>query len=148
MDMELVIQGLAARVYTAVIDIVQQIDPVYEMEPHETRGRKLTQAVAEWILTLTHEELTAAHENREYLPFDRWTLTPDETYDDTAVCMAVQVQLFHALDVAEDLHIDGFALVHGVGNYLLDADDHKHGWLAERAANLLVAYMSDEKEGE
>ena len=44
----------------------------------------------------------------------------------------------HGLEVADAMHIDAYELIHGAGEYLKDADEHKQGWLAERAANLLV----------
>ncbi len=144
MDMDLLKQTLATRIYTAAVDIAQQTHPINKVDAYIDRTKRLTQAVAEWVVSLSAEELAECKKHAEYLSFERWTLKPADDYDDTAICMAVQTQIFHAQAIADHFHIDAYELIHGAGEYLLDADDHKAGWLAERAANLMLAYMPSE----
>ena len=136
MDMELVVQAFAAQMYTAVIDIVQQVDPLTGLPEHAERSKKVTQDVANWLAQLAPEDLTGRVEHNEHLPFDRWL--DSDGYDSTAVCAAVQTRIFDGLEMAEQNGIDGYQLIHQTGLYLQDMDNHKIGWLAERAANLLA----------
>lgn len=138
MDRDLVVQAFAAQVYTAALHIAQQVDPVDGLDAHEKRARQITQDVAEWLLSLSKDDLQQLADTGEYLPFERWMRT-EHGYDDTAVCDAVHTRLFAALTVARESGFDAYEFIHAVGEYLHDADDHKHGWLAERAANLLAA---------
>jgi hypothetical protein len=136
MDMELVVQAFAAQMYTALLDIVQQVDPLTGLPEHAERSKKVVQDVAEWLTDLTPEDLDGMVKYREYLPFDRWL--DADGYDSTAVCAAVQTRIFDGLAMAQQNHLDGYQLIHQTGLYLQDMDTHKIGWLAERAANLLA----------
>lgn len=136
MDMELVVQAFAAQVYTAVLDIVQQVDPLTGLPEHAERSKVVTQGVANWLAQLAPEDLNGMVEHNEHLPFDRWL--DSDGYDSTAVCAAVQTRIFDGLEMAEQNGIDGYQLIHQTGLYLQDMDNHKIGWLAERAANLLA----------
>jgi hypothetical protein len=136
MDMELVVQAFASQMYTSVLDIVQQVDPLTGLPEHAERSKKVVQDVAGWLTSLTPEDLDGMAEHDEYLPFDRWL--DAEGYDTTAVCAAVQIRIFAGLDMTRQFGLDGHQLIHSTGEYLLDMDDHKIGWLAERAANLLA----------
>ncbi len=136
MDMELVVQAFAAQMYAAVLDIVQQVDPLTGLPEHAERSKRVVQDVAGWLTDLTQEDLTGMVEHDEYLPFGRWL--DAEGYDTTAVCAAVQARIFDGLGMARQSGLDGYQLIHLTGLYLLDMDNHKSGWLAERAANLLA----------
>jgi hypothetical protein len=136
MDMELVVQAFAAQMYTAVLDIVQQVDPLTGLPEHAERSKKVLRDVAGWLTDLTPEDLNGMVEHNEHLPFDRWL--DADGYDPTAVCSAAQARIFDGLDMAQQNGIDGYQLIHQTGLYLLDMDNHKIGWLAERAANLLA----------
>lgn len=135
MDMELVVQAFAAQMYTAVLDIAQQVDPLTRLHEHTERSQKITQDVANWLAQLTTEDLDGMT-HHEYLPVTRWM--DADGYDSTAVCAAVQTRIFDGLAMAQQNHLDGYQLIHQTGLYLQDADPHKIGWLAERAANLLA----------
>lgn len=136
MDMEMVVQACAAQMYTAVLDIVHQVDPLTGLPEHAERSKKVVQDVAEWLTDLTPEDLNGMVEHKEYLPFSRWL--DADGYDSTAVCAAVQTRIFDGLAMAQQNHLDGYQLIHQTGLYLQDMDTHKIGWLAERAANLLA----------
>ena len=136
MDMELVVQAFAAQMYAAVLDIVQQVDPLTGLPEHAERSKRVVQDVAGWLTDLTQEDLNGMVEHDEYLPFDNWI--DADGYDTTAVCAAVQARIFDGLDMARQSGLDGYQLIHLTGLYLLDMDNHKIGWLAERAANLLA----------
>jgi hypothetical protein len=136
MDSKLVVQAFAAQMYTAVLDVVQQVDPLTGLDEHAARSKKVVQDVAEWLAGLSPDELAGMSTHNEYLPFDRWLDAED--YDSTAVCSVAQELIFKGLDVARQNGIDGYHLIHQTGLYLQDMDDHKIGWLAERAANLLA----------
>ena len=138
MDTPQVVQAFSVQIYTQVIDVVQQLNPLSDVDQHQDRTQRVVQAVADWLLTITPEELDAMRKTRAYLPFDRWLTADDEDFDTTAVCEVVQKRILHGLEVAEANQIDGFTLIHGAGEYLNTPNDHKQGWLAERAANLLV----------
>ena len=136
MDMELVVQAFASQMYTSVLDIVQQVDPLTGLHEHAERSKRIVQDVAGWLIALTQEDLNGMVEQGEYLPFARWL--DAEGYDTTSVCAAVQARIFDGLDMARQTGIDGYQFIHATGEYLLDMDTHKIGWLAERAANLLA----------
>ena len=138
MDTPQVVQAFAVQIYTQVIDVVQQINPLTDVDQHQDRTQRVIKAVADWMMGITPEELVTMHSTHAYLPFDRWLTTDDEDFDTTAVSEVVQKRILHGLEVAEANQIDGYTLVHGAGEYLDTPNDHKQGWLAERAANLLV----------
>lgn len=140
MDQELVTQAFAAQMYTAVIDVVQQLDPLTGDDAHADRTARVVKDVAGWLEGITPEDLDGMAEHNEYLPWDRWM--PDaEGYDALAVCDAAQLRIFDVLKVAQENHLDAYQLVHGAAVYLSDMTKHKAAWLAERAANLLAAGM-------
>ena len=143
MDMEKVVQAFSAQMYTSVLDVLQQIDPLTDLDPHATRSRLVVHDLADWLVQLTREDLSLMQQTRSYrsyLPQARW-LQEAEGYDATAVCAAAQLRIFAGLDMARQNGIDGYQLIHGTGEYLRGMDDHKTGWLAERAANLLARGM-------
>lgn len=138
--MEKVVQAFSAQMYTSVLDVLQQIDPLTDLDPHATRSRLVVHDLADWLVHLTPDDLSLMQQTRSYLPQDRW-LQDSENYDATAVCAAAQTRIFFGMDVADRNGIEGYQLIHETGEYLRGMDDHKTGWLAERAANLLARGM-------
>lgn len=137
MNVSTVTQAFSAQMYTAVVDVVQQVDPLTGLDAHADRTDRVIKEVAAWLGGITADELAGMEEHREYLDWDRW-LAPAEDYDAVAVCDLVQVRIFAGIDLAREHRFDVYQLIHGTAEYLTDMDKHKAGWLAERAANLLA----------
>lgn len=138
MDMDKVVQAFATMVFTGVIDVMQQVDPLdkTQLDAHQARVKTVISDVGNWLKNLSPNAI-ACLDAREYLPFSAgWMPLSDlELYDTTAVCAAVQ---WCIKSVLADRTYDVVDVVHGAGEYLADITDHKMGWLAERAANLLA----------
>lgn len=137
MKLDTITQAFAAQMYTAVVDVVQQVDPLTGIDAHAARSDRVIKDVAGWLAGIPAEELAEMEANHEYLDWDRW-MAPADDYDATAVCDLVQVRIFAGIDLAREHHLDAYRLIHGTAEYLADMDKHKAGWLAERAANLLA----------
>ena len=137
MNIDTITQAFSAQMYTAVVDVVQQVDPLTGIDAHADRTARVIKDVAGWLAGITPDELAGMEDNREYLDWDRW-MAPADDYDAVAVCDLVQVRIFAGLDLAREHHFDAYQLIHGTAAYLIDMDKHKAGWLAERAANLLA----------
>jgi len=143
MDMDKVIQAFAVQVFTAAIDIAQQVDPdplnATQVDEQHARTKRIAEDVGCWLVGLSQDDIDAAKNfgPDNSLPFNRWMpLSAD--YDATAVCAMVQ-RVIRAIPA----NLPKVEIVHGAGKYLLDMDDHKLGWLIERAANLLAINMGE-----
>lgn len=136
-----IIQAFAVHCYTAAADIVQQVDPIFDdVDTHEARLNRVISDIAAWLSTITVSDLEQMRERNAHLEYARWMPLSDD-YDATAVCAVIQdriLALFTAgkLDEAQTESIH--ELLAGTADYLADMTPHKAGWLAERAANLLV----------
>ncbi len=139
MDMGQVVQAFAAQMCASVQDVVQQIEPLdgRDVDNHQARTARLVGDTANWLVGLTPDDIQTLESGWEYLPFDQWF--NGDGYDATAACAMAHERIFAGLRIARDQHIDGYQLIHATGLYLSDMDDHKAGWLAEQAANLLFA---------
>jgi len=141
MEMDKVIQAFAVQVFTAAIDMAQQIDPLNttQVDEHRARAERLAEDVGNWLAGLSQDDIDAAHHfgPDDGLPFDRWMPLSDD-YDATAVCAVVQ-----AVIRSLPAELPEVEIVQGAGKYLLAMDDHKLGWLLERAANLLALNLGE-----
>jgi hypothetical protein len=142
MEMDKVIQAFAVQVFTAAMDMAQQVDPLEagQVAEQQARAEKLAEDVGTWLAGLSQDDIDAAHHfgPDDGLPFDRWMPLSD-AYDATAVCAMVQ-----AVIRSLPANLPQVEIVRGAGKYLLDMSDHKLGWLIERAANLLTINMGEE----
>ena len=136
MEMEKVVQALALQVFTAALDVAQQVEPVADMDALETRAQAILRDTAVILVGLTPEQIEQIETGQAplHLHLD-W---PEATYDEVAVGAAVQLRLQGALKWTCALDIDGYALVQGVARYMAVVDAHKLGYLMENAANLIV----------
>jgi len=141
MDMDKVIQAFAVQVFTAAIDMAQQVDPLNgtQVDEQHARTMQITQDVGNWLAGLSQDDIDAAKQfgPDDSLPFDRWMPLSND-YDSTAVCAVVQ-RVIRMLPAG----LPEVDVVQGAGKYLLDMNDHKMGWLVERAANILVLNLGD-----
>ncbi|BDB13349.1 hypothetical protein [Acidithiobacillus ferrooxidans] len=143
MDMDQVTQAFAGLVFTSVIDVVQQVDPLEgtQLDEHQARVKTVTEDVGNWLKNLSPDAVAFLDDEQpghEYLPFQDWMPLSDD-YDSTAVCAAVQ-QAIKTIPpcFADRTPIVTYDVVTGAGEYLTEMDDHKMGWLTERAANILL----------
>ena len=140
MDMEVVAQAFATRLFAATADILQRMYPLEpdQIDAYRDRMRRVSVDLGRWLADLTSQDVSEIVQDGR-LSFDRWMLD-SEDYDATAVC-AVANRLIHALSVEQpDLSLHDFVqLVQSTGAYLADMSDHKLSYLAERTANLVVA---------
>lgn len=138
-DIPKVVQAFALQIYTQVIDTVQQLDPLPAdaLESHEQRLDNIFPDVSAWLMALTAEDLTLIVEGHE--PEKRLNGHDHPGYPADAVQLVLEKRIRAASDVCMQADIDFHAFIHLTGKYLSSMDDHKKAWLAERAANLLVA---------
>ncbi|MHB1641965.1 MAG: hypothetical protein ACYCS8_04820 [Acidithiobacillus sp.] len=142
MDMDQVTQSVAVLIFTSVIDVVQQVDPLdgKQLDEHQARVKTITEDVGKWLQNLSPDAVAYVSEQpeNEFLPSQDW-MPLTEDYDSTAVCAAVQ-QAIKTIPpcFADRTFIVTYDVVNGAGEYLTDMDDHKMGWLTERAANIVL----------
>ena len=144
MDMEVVAQAFATRLFAATADVLHRLYPLgpNQVDAYEDRMRWVSVDMGRWMTDLTTQDVSEIVQDG-LLSFDRWMPDGEEyAYDATAVC-AVAQRLIHALSVEQpDLDLHTFVqLVQATGAYLADMSDHKLAYLAERTANLIVADM-------
>jgi len=141
MEMDKVIQAFAVQVFTTAIDMAQQIDPmsVRQIDEQLARTKKIAEDLGNWLSGLSREDIAAVSRfgSDDGLPFECWMPLSD-AYDATAVCAVVQ-RVIRAVPT----ELPKVEIVQGAGKYLLDMDDHKIGWLVERAANLLTINLGE-----
>ncbi|MBU2859748.1 hypothetical protein HF290_04785 [Acidithiobacillus ferrooxidans] len=143
MDLDKVVQSVAVLIFTVVTDVVQQVDPLKstQLDEHQARVKMITEDVGRWMRDLSPDAVAFLDDEQpghEYLPFQDW-MPLTEGYDATAVCAAVQ-QAIKTIPpcFADRTPIVTYDVVTGAGEYLVDMDDHKMGWLTERAANIVL----------
>lgn len=142
MDMDKVTQAFAGLVFTSVVDVVQQVDSLdkTQLDEHQARVKMITEDVGNWLKNLSPDAIAfVANPDNAYLPsFQDW-MPLAEDYDSTAVCASVQrcIKMIPSA-FADRTPIVTFDVVNGAGEYLAVMDDHKLGWLAERAANIVL----------
>jgi len=142
MDMDLVTQAFAGLVFTSVVDVIQQVDPLEgtQLDEHQARVKMITEYVGNWLKDLSPDAVAYVSElpENEFLPFQDW-MPLAEDYDATAVCASVQrcIKMIPP-SFADRTPIVTYDVVTGAGEYLSEMDDHKMGWLTERAANIVL----------
>ncbi|MHB8225049.1 hypothetical protein [Acidithiobacillus sp.] len=142
MDMDKVVQSVAVLIFTVVIDVVQQVDPLdgKQLDEHQVRVKLVTEDVGNWLKNLSPDAVAyvRGQPENEFLPVADW-MSLTEEYDSTAVCATVQQTIKRIpLALADGTPIVMHDVVSGVGEYLTEMDDHKMGWLTERAANIVL----------
>ncbi|MBU2834715.1 hypothetical protein HF673_02690 [Acidithiobacillus thiooxidans] len=141
MDLPKVVQAFAVQVYTQALDIVQQLDTLdgRAVDAHQHRVDRIIPDVAAWLCHLTSEDLaliTTGHEPETPLHGGGVTEYPAD-----AVQLVLEARIRAAAEFCQHRHLNLAEFIQATGQYLSEQTDHKKAWLAERAANLLVAGM-------
>jgi hypothetical protein len=138
-----IVQAAAVLLYTAVVDTLQQIDPLQakHVDEHERRARRATEALADWMMGLSKAQVAFLFDGSDaFLPAASDWLPESPEFDATAACAAAQRILRKSLQALKTVKTDLTAMdfMQALGGYLLEMPDQKLGWLSERAANLLA----------
>lgn len=140
-DVAKVVQAFALQIYTQALDIVQQLEPLTAtaVSAHEKRVNRVMADVAGWLITLTPDDL--AQITSGYAPEKQLNDGDITVYPADAVQMVLERRIRAASHICMQKNIEFDPFVHFTGKYLssMDRNPHKQGWMAERAANLLVA---------
>lgn len=116
--MDQVNQVFAEQITAQVMEALRSAHSVQKNKKPQNPTWVIIHDVAEWLLTITIDDLSGMHKSREYLPFARW-MSKDDSGMSAVACAATQARIFLALSTVDEAHIDVvYRLVHGAGEYL------------------------------
>lgn len=144
-DIDKVVQAFAVQVYTQTLDLIQQLHPLTpkDVDQYEKRVDGVIAGVSKYLLSLTEDDLYNMQNKRIYIDkkLDLQGTTAHDIED--GVQMVIEMRIRSAVRMCVESGIDAYKFIKKTGEYLRNPDDHKRGWLAERAGNLLVAGVSN-----